>query len=113
MAGGGSAHSQPSPFRWASRPTGQASGLFHPFAESQRDSETKPRVARHELLWGIEDKRVQTPTGLWRDGSSRGRNPVGVEACDAAKPRVGAARQPWALRRNPFGIRRFSLLGFG
>ena len=33
-----------------------------------------------------------------------GRNPVGVAVIAVHLPRVARASQPWALRRNPFGI---------
>src|SRR5438477_10781723 len=35
---------------------------------------------------------------------ARGRNPVGVGFHGLAVPRVARSSQPWALRRNPFGI---------
>ncbi len=31
-------------------------------------------------------------------------NPFGVESLDRSIPRVAAARQPWALGLNPFGV---------
>ena len=76
------------------------------FAESQRDSATKPRVARNELPWDrIVDisnpERVASSCVPWLTqpcwGCDRNERP----------PRVVALLQPWALRRNPFGIQNF------
>src|SRR6188474_973929 len=79
------------------------------FPESQRDSATKPRVARHEL------------PELPRGNESGKQNPKEVSAlvnvrrwsqprwaCCFSRllPRVARASQPWALGRNPFGIGR-------
>src|SRR6185503_3835206 len=70
------------------------------FAESQRDSATKPRVARNELPWvSVGDisnpERVASSCMPWltqpRWGCDRNEPP----------PRVVALLQPWALRRNP------------
>src|SRR3989454_12611036 len=36
----------------------------------------------------------------------KGRNSFGVEAPRARIPRVARSSQPWALLRNPFGIKR-------
>ena len=49
------------------------------FAESQRDSATKPRVARHELPWVVGAKPMSTPTGLRQPGCRTGHNPFRVE----------------------------------
>ena len=54
-------------------------------------------------------KRVRegsTPTGLRQCAGDGGRNPVGVDAQFRSSPRVARGSQPWALRRNPFGIQR-------
>ena len=73
--------------------------------ESQRDSGTKPRVARHELPWEYRTKRTSTPNGVVAEGILVEPQPRWGYAFFARLPRVGAARQPWALGRNPFGIR--------
>jgi len=39
--------------------------------------------------------------------------PVGVVTCNKPPPRVVALRQPWALRRNPFGIKNFIIKDVG
>src|SRR6476619_3808586 len=39
-----------------------------------------------------------------RLGSEGGRNPFGVVDLFPTIPRVARSSQPWALRRNPFGI---------
>src|SRR6266567_4708569 len=73
------------------------------FPQSQRDCVIKPRVARHELPWVDRPRRFQSQRGcvtlLWFS-----RNPVGVVPIRAGLPRVARSSQPWALRRNPFGI---------
>ena len=75
-------------------------------SESQRDSGSKPRVARNELPWGMASsgynpERVAAPC----DGSRRcGCNPVGVVHPITDQPRVARSSQPWAGRRNPVGI---------
>src|SRR6266404_6557481 len=74
--------------------------------ESQRDSDTKPRVARNELPWGKRDneynpERVAAPC---ERNKGHGRNPFGVGGCFGVGPRVARSSQPGAARRNPFGI---------
>src|SRR6185503_8733544 len=82
------------------------------FTESQRDSATKPRVARNELPWvRVVDisnpERVASSCVPWltqpRWGCDRNERP----------PRVVALLQPWALRRNPFGIQNFIMKDVG
>src|SRR5258708_2165460 len=75
-------------------------------AESQRDSATKPRVARNELPWDGPFNRTTTLKGLWPTATAaqRGHNPVGVVKHRPPLPRVARPSQPWALLRNPFGI---------
>src|SRR6185503_3006313 len=82
------------------------------FAESQRDSATKPRVARNELPWvRVVDisnpERVASSCVPWlaqpRWGCDRNERP----------PMVVALLQPWALRRNPFGIQNFIMKDVG
>ena len=79
------------------------------FPESQRDSASKPRVARNELPWVTGRAKSTTPTGL-RPAVNvhRSRNPVGVVVFLIRCPRVARSSQPWALGRNPFGIGRLS-----
>src|SRR6266699_4273018 len=44
---------------------------------------------------------------LWQGGIGfKGRNSLGVEAPRARRPSVARSSQPWALLRNPFGIKR-------
>src|SRR6266700_5130601 len=49
-----------------------------------------------------------TPTGLWPGcvAVAVDRNPFRVVIDRAHDPRVARSSQPWALLRNPFGIRR-------
>src|SRR5678815_308347 len=76
------------------------------FLESQRDSATKPRVARNELPWA-RGAPNNNPNGVaTRDARSPKPKPrwgfVFLTRC----PRVARSSQPWALGRNPFGIGR-------
>src|ERR1039458_1820481 len=52
-----------------------------------------------------EFRKHPTPTGLRLQATTGGHNPVGVGAFWSSSPRVARCSQPWALRRNPFGIR--------
>ena len=56
--------------------------------ESQRDSVSEPRVARHELPWETIGKWPSTPTGLRPRAHSDRRNPVGVGLTGFIPPRV-------------------------
>ena len=57
-------------------------------AESQRDSATKPRVARNELPWENVMESLTTLKGLRLGATTilRGHNPVGVERHVAPHP---------------------------
>src|SRR6266496_731715 len=73
------------------------------------------RVARHELPWVHRPRRFQPQRGCGSTERGR-RNPFGVGFLLARFPKVARASQPWALRRNPFGIhsrnlRNISTLG--
>jgi len=46
------------------------------------------------------------PDGVASLSRRAGHNPVGVEPFRGPRPRVARASQPWAERRNPFGIPR-------
>jgi hypothetical protein len=73
--------------------------------ESQRDSVSKPRVARNELPWGLIVRTWSTPTGLCRfRRAPRATTPLGLPDFSSASPRVAHSSQPWAGGRNPFGI---------
>src|SRR6185436_16502226 len=77
-----------------------------PSAESQRDSATKPRVARNELPW-VAWPMFHNPNGgcgLVVFPAAAGHNPFRVVLVRARDPRVARSSQPWALLRNPFGI---------
>src|ERR1035441_9024434 len=52
-----------------------------------------------------ESRKHPTPTRLRLQATTGGRNPVGVGVFWSSSPRVARCSQPWALRRNPFGIR--------
>src|SRR5437667_8731967 len=82
------------------KPFGNSSG------ESQRDSATKPRVARDELPW-VKVAGVSQPQrgcGLVALPLLVGRNPFRVVIDRTHDPRVARSSQPWALLRNPVGI---------
>src|SRR5258708_30127455 len=74
--------------------------------ESQRDSDTKPRVARNELPWGKRHNEYnpERVAALRDENNGHGRNPVGVGDAWAGVPRVARSSQPWAERHNPVGI---------
>ncbi len=84
--------------------------------QSQRDCVLQPRVARHELPWVLIRKAPSTPRGLRRCSPRPNlarlerHNSFGVEVPTRLLPRVARSEpdwpssQPWALRRNPFGI---------
>jgi hypothetical protein len=74
------------------------------FLESQRDFVPKPRVARHELPWETKAKRYEPQRGSVRNNRSVDATPLGGWGTRHRVPRVGAARQPLALLRNPVGI---------
>src|SRR5712691_10526241 len=75
------------------------------FGESQRDSDSKPRVARNELPWENLVRTLQTPTGLWlRSPHHEATTPLGLRVSRAPLPRVARSSLPWAGGRNPFGI---------
>jgi len=76
--------------------------------ESRRDSDLQPRVGAERLPWvcgPIQWSQPQRGCGLT---VALGRNPLGVENRSISFPRVGAARQPWAILWNCFGILRRS-----
>src|SRR5258707_1226896 len=81
-------------------------GVSRIAGESQRDSATKPRVARDELPW-VKWPVFHNPNGVaaWSRCRCRGRNPFRVVIDRTPDPRVARSSQPWALLRNPFGIR--------
>ena len=83
---------------------------FASIRESQRDSALQPRVATQELPWVNGIKFPSTPTGLWQIPRAAGENEMATTAlrleifCGRC-PRVARSSQPWALGRNPVGIR--------
>ena len=87
--------------------TSPASFDRHDFPlESQRDSGSKPRVARNELPW-VNGKQIPQPQRGCDPKATRhptGHNPFGVGARWRPLPKGSAGRQPWALGHNPFGI---------
>src|SRR5437016_5716064 len=77
-----------------------------PSAESQRDSATKPRVARNELPWENARRIGDNPERVVADDSGNQTMPQPLWGCESSVtfPRVARSSQPWALLRNPFGI---------
>jgi hypothetical protein len=55
-------------------------------------------------LGGLENR--STPTGLYRPVGSADATPLGLRLISHGLPRVARLSQPWAERRNPFGIGR-------
>ena len=56
------------------------------------------------LPWVNREKDFLPQRGCGECADEGGRNPVGVGNFCGCFPRVARASQPWALRRNPFGI---------
>jgi hypothetical protein len=86
------------------------SSAFRRFGQSQRDCVLQPRVARNELPWENENKSEPTPTGLRQaprvtDENRMAATALGLMIFAGRRPRVAPGAQPWALRRNPVGIR--------
>src|SRR5258708_40309779 len=81
-------------------------GYGAPRAESQRDSATKPRVARNELPWENERRIGDNPEGVAADDNRNKTMPQPRWGCESsvALPRVARSSQPWAELHNPFGI---------
>src|SRR5207247_5808212 len=74
--------------------------VFSPIRESQRDSVSMPRVARHELPWVIGQETSPTATRLRPERSARapglGHNAVGVVAPSERQPKVGVGAPTFA-----------------
>ena len=85
-----------------------ANSRFIPFlwrGESQRDSASKPRVARNELPWESVVRMLPTPTGLCPRSSQRqATTPLGLMRFYGRKPRVARASQSRTGGPNPLGI---------
>ena len=77
-----------------------------PSAESQRDSATKPRVARNELPWENTSHIGANPERVVADDCGNKALPQPRWGCESsiALPRVARSSQPWAELHNPFGI---------
>src|SRR5712691_1654511 len=77
-----------------------------PSAESQRDSATKPRVARNELPWENVRHIGDNPERVVADDHGNKTMPQPRWGCESsvALPRVARSSQPWAELHNPFGI---------
>src|SRR6266446_5049115 len=77
-----------------------------PNTESQRDSATKPSVARNELPWENAPHTGDNPERVVADDHGKKAMPQPLWGCEPSVtfPRVARSSQPWALLRNPFGI---------
>src|SRR5437867_10669596 len=77
-----------------------------PSAESQRDSATKPRVARNELPWEKARDIGDNPERVVADDRGNKAVPQPPWGCESsvALPRVARSSQHWAELHNPFGI---------
>jgi len=67
----------------------------------------KAQGCRHAATLGNRREGKQPQRGCGSFGinlRNDGRNPVGVDNFIVRLPRVARSSQPWALRRNPFGI---------
>src|SRR5439155_1359746 len=79
------------------------------YRESQRDSVSKPRVARHELSWVIGKKPAQPQREMGRASCSGApgfrHNAVGVVSTSQRAPKVGAGRANLGLKDAiPLGL---------
>src|SRR5207249_8385718 len=77
-----------------------------PSAESQRDSATKPRVARNELPWENARDIGDNPERVVADDHGNKTMPQPLWGCKTSVtfPRVARSSQPWAWLRNLLGI---------
>src|SRR6266566_4487632 len=73
--------------------------------QSQRDCVLQPRVARDELPWEWASGGFLPRRGCGFVGQRSATTPLGLTLSDRKFPRVARPSQPWALGRNPFGIR--------
>src|SRR6266567_9369930 len=75
-------------------------------AESQRDSATKPRVARNGLPWENAPHIGDNPERVVADDHGNRTMPQPRWGCESsvALPGVARSSQPWAEFHNPFGI---------
>ena len=80
---------------------GKLSIPFHPIPTGLRPP-AQGCAARATL--GLTDEMILNPNGVAACSQRMSHNPVGVGALDDTGPRVARDAQPWALRRNPFGI---------
>ena len=79
---------------------------FRGSTESQRDSATKPRVARNELPWENVRHIGDNPERVVTDDHGYITMPQPRWGCESsvALPRVARSSQPWAELHNPVGI---------
>ena len=73
--------------------------------ESQRDSDSQPKVGRPAAL-GKRPETMNNPNGVVALSATgtEAATPLGLKILTDAVPKVARASQPWALGRNPFGI---------
>ena len=79
--------------------------FLYSFPQSRRDCVLQPRVASSELPWVNCVGRCQPQRGCGLRSPLNRHNPVGVDRARVPFPRVARCSQPWALSRNPVGIR--------
>jgi hypothetical protein len=79
--------------------------VWLPFLNPKGIVSSSPGLRAASYPGKTESRKRPTPTGLRLQARTGGRNPVGVGAIWPSSPRVARCSQPWALRRNPFGIR--------
>jgi hypothetical protein len=90
---------------WLFLRTEHSSQVLYSLPQSRRDCVLQPRVASSELPWVNCVGRCQPQRGCGLRSRFNCRNPVGVDRTRAPFPRVARCSQPWALSRNPVGIR--------
>ena len=79
--------------------------FLYSLPQSRRDCVLQPRVASSELPWVNCVGRCQPQRGCGLRSPLNRRNPVGVDRTRGPFLRVARCSQPWALSRNPVGIR--------
>ncbi len=83
----------------------------HFWEEIPKGFRPKAQGCEARATLGNKGERASTPTGLWQWKTVQTQPRWGWVRYGGGVPRVGAARQPWALLRNPVGIHGWMLAG--
>ena len=98
------------PRKWALAPKGEVlSAPYTHFASTSDNPKgitpQSPGLRACELPWVERTRPSQPQRGCGCPGAPEDATPLGLMAIFRRFPRVARASQPWALRRNPGGIR--------